>query len=86
MMGKTFNIILKFFIVSTLVAHVWATILVSFKENIFWGIATFFLPFVSETYWVIRYFWEEPVFVIYTIFHLLLSFIYSLPGTYLRKI
>ncbi len=66
------------FAVTAIITHIWTTI-IGFDEGGFWGgVATLFLPFLSEIYWTFKMYGENNVYAVTALIHLILAIPFSM--------
>ena len=61
------------FSITAIITHIW-TVIIGFSEAGFWGgLATLFLPFLAEVYWMIKMFGENDLYAYIALAHLILA-------------
>jgi cytochrome c biogenesis protein CcdA len=69
------------FEITAIATHIWTVVIAVKAGGFFAGIASFFLPLLSEIYWIAKVFERNQVFV----FVVLLHFLLVVPGSRARK-
>lgn len=67
----------KVFLLTSVITHIWTTI-IAIKESGFWGaVATFVLPMLSEFYWMFMMFGENDAYAYTALTHIILAFLFT---------
>jgi hypothetical protein len=69
------------FTITATITHIWTTIIAFTEGGFFSGVLSFFLPFLSEVYWMISMFGDNNLYAYTALLHLLLA----IPMTMINK-
>ena len=72
-MKTIFASIAGLFAVTALITHIWTVIIAFTEAGILGGIATLFLPFLSELYWMFQMFGVNDTYAYIALAHLILA-------------
>lgn len=61
------------FEITAIATHIWTVVIAFNAGGFFAGVASFFLPVLSEIYWIVKMFGSNDVFVFIVLLHLLLA-------------
>lgn len=66
------------FTITALITHTWTVVIAFSKGGFFAGVLSFFLPFLSELYWMVKMFGENNTYSWIALVHLIFAFLFAL--------
>jgi len=68
------------FAITSIITHLWTTIIGFTEGGFFGGVITLFLPALSEVYWLFAMMGENNFYVVIALIHTVLAFLYFIIG------
>ena len=79
-MKAVFLSLVSIFSITAMVTHIWTVVIAFIEGGFLSGVVSFFIPVLSELYWMVKMFGENDTYAYIALLHLLLAIPFAMLG------